>query len=247
MRENLERVMHESTPRSGSENSAYEAVTIPVEANNRLHSPKDTLPDPASDHITPASSIESTTGRGPTSSGFIFEVARERLQAMGVSSVQPETPSYEDELGPGLNPRYLLGDYGHFKRLLMKDPLWQMDRPNIFRLLEVFGNGPGALYPLVDIDKLRSRWDSLYSMMACVRASRSTEKFLQTAEAMVSHETIVLKFVLANSLTLESGGINETAQRLFDSTGGVYQSCQWDGPNLGNIVILALTVGCMLP
>ena len=243
MRENLERVIHKMTPRSGSENSAPDAVTIPVEASNRLRSLNESLPDPTIDHITPASSADSIACRGPTSSGFIFDVARESLQAIGVNAVQPGTPSHEDELAVGLNPRYLLGDYGQLKRLLTKDPLWLMDRPSVFRLLEIWGNGPGALYSLVHIDKLRSRWDSLYSMMASAPVSQSTEKFLLLAEAMSNNETVVLKLVLANSLLLECGGMNETAQRLFESTGGASQRSVWDAPNLSNIVILALTVG----
>ena len=242
IREHLDKVMNRSISPSTSETPAFEAATVPAEASLRIRAHNGTLPDSMIDVVTETSLIESPPPRGPTSSEFAFDVARESLQAIGMNPVESAAPSCEDELDLGENPPQPLGDYVHFKRLLMKDPLWQMDRQNVFRLIEGFAHGPGAMFPIVDADKLRSRWDTICSMMAGARASRITEKSLLAAEVICSHDTNVLKLVLANSLTAESGGINETAQRLFDSTRGAYQSSYWEAPSLGNITLLALVV-----
>ena len=234
--------MQKLTSGSRSDHSALDAIPIPSESNQFLRSSGDVLPSVTGDDVTHTSPSTSSPRKGPTSSGFAFDVARERLQTLGLDAVESRPFSYEDELDFGASPRHLLDSYGNFKRLLNKDPLWQMDPQEVCRLIDIFANGVGAMNPVVDIDKLRSRWDSLHSMMTSAKASRNTDRLLLTAEAMFNTDTHILKLVLANSLTAGSGGMNQMAKRLFDSIGGAHQSAYWEAPSLKNISLLVLVV-----
>lgn len=241
MQDKLERVLNKLNSSSAAEDSILDA-SLPRETHGRM-SPEDIILDHSFD-VAQQSPSESPPCRGPTSSGFAFDVARGSLQAIGLNPIDSEAPS-RDELDLNASWQHL-ADFGHFRRMFIRDPLWQIDQLEVRRLIQVFVNGPGSMYPVVDTDELRSRSDLLYSMMASARGGQKKEKIFPAAEALFSHETNVLKLVLAISLTLESCGRNEIAQRLFDSIGDAWQSSFWAAPDFGNIIIHVLLVGFAL-
>ena len=237
MRESLEQVMNQL-------NSTHQLVPSDLD---KTHGPEDSnLPelqqhDTAIEGLPQTSPSPSSPCHGPTSSGFAIDVARERLETLGLDSIMPGSITAEDLLDLGNDHREFLGSYRHLIQLLKKDPLWNIDTQEVYRLIDVFANGVGAMFPVVDFDKLRSKWASLTTMISSAKARPKNEGLFLTAEAMFNADSNILKLVMANSLTAESGGMNDTAKSLFSSTGSAHHTAQWDTPNLKNITMLLLT------
>lgn len=246
MRGNLEQVMKNLTPSKTSDVQHLNPAAFSGQPS-AVRCPVVGLDSPIRGELAQTPSTESSPCRGPTSSGFAFEVARERLQTLGLDSVEAEPLSRKDELDFAAFSPFRMLDLGNVRSLLERDPLWHMDRREVYRLINVWSNSIGKLFPVVDIEKLHARWESLHTMLTCVRTGGNTQKCLTTIEALSDGETHLLKLVLANSLTAGSGGMNETAKRLFDSTGGAAQAAFTGVPSLRNINMLVLVVSFVVP
>ena len=184
----------------------------------------------------------SSLRQGPTSSGFAFDVARERLQVLGLDSVDSRAFARENQLELELMPQQSVGSSGNLKRMLERDPLWQVEKDEVFRLINVWASGIGAMFPVVDVDKLRARWNNLSIMLAHAKTDGSVSRLLAIAEVLFDTETNILKLVLTNCLAAESGGMNELAKRLFETMKGAPLSAFWEAPSLNNISLLVLLV-----
>lgn len=190
-------------------------------------------------------SADSSPCRGPTSSGFAFEVARQRLQTLGLDSVETEPLSRRDELSFASVSAFRILDLGNIRSLLEKDPLWHMSQEEVFGLIASWSNTIGRLFPVVNTETLQARWISLDKLMTRARTSVAKQDCLSVVDALFDGETHLLKLVLANSLTAGSGGVNETAKRLFESTGSAAQAAFTETPSLGNINMLVLVVSSL--
>jgi hypothetical protein len=113
MREDLERLTERLTPRSMSANPAFNPTAFPGEANHRVPTPNDTLPDPMhGDSIAQLSTSELVSGGGLFSSEFAFDMSQASLPAKGLSTTASEAASGEDE---GSNRRRLSRENGRIK------------------------------------------------------------------------------------------------------------------------------------
>ena len=245
MRGDLEQVMKNLMPSNVSDEQHLDTTVYPGRVSE-VQRPALTLNSPVLEYAGQTSLREYSPCRGPTSSGFAFEVARERLQSLGLDSVEAEPLSRKDPLDFASFSPYRILDLGNVKSLLERDPLWQMDRQEVCRLINVWSNGIGELFPVVNIQKLHRRWESLHTMLTSARTNGSKQKYLSTIEVLLDGETHLLKLVLANSLTAESGGMNETAKRLFDSVGAAPQAAFTEVPTLKTINMLMLVVGLII-
>lgn len=246
MRGNLEQVMRNLTPRNSYDDRSLDTTVYPAQVS-ALQRPALIPESPIREGTSQHPLTEYSPRGGPTSSRFAFEMARERLQSLGLDSVEAEPWSHEDQLDFASFSPYRMFDLGNVKALLEKDPLCHMDEQEVSRLINVWSNGIGKLFPVVDVPNLHARWESLHAMLTSTRTDRSTQKYLATIEVLLDGETHLLKLVLANSLTAGSGGMNETAKRLFDSVGGAPQAAFTEVPTLRNINMLMLVVSRIIP
>lgn len=120
-----------------------------------------------------------------------------------------------------------------------------MSQEEVFRLIASWSNTIGRLFPVVNTETLQARWISLDKLMTRARTSVAKQDCLSVVDALFDGETHLLKLVLANSLTAGSGGVNETAKRLFESTGSAAQAAFTETPSLGNINMLVLVVSSL--
>jgi hypothetical protein len=87
--------------------------------------------------------------RGPTSSAFSFDVAKSSLQSMGIQSIVDDP-----EEGPGSPPAE------HMDLHPSKDPLWSLTREEVLRLITLYEDEMGLMYPVavrISLPVLRCR------------------------------------------------------------------------------------------
>ncbi|KAK6385747.1 hypothetical protein LTS17_001319 [Exophiala oligosperma] len=239
MRDNLEQVMKKLTPTNASDVELLR--TAPPSTQVTMVPYPTVVPDSSGrERAGETHSADSSPCRGPTSSGFAFEVARQRLQTLGLDSVETEPLSRRDELSFASVSAFRILDLGNIRSLLEKDPLWHMSQEEVFGLIASWSNTIGRLFPVVNTETLQARWISLDKLMTRARTSVAKQDCLSVVDALFDGETHLLKLVLANSLTAGSGGVNETAKRLFESTGSAAQAAFTETPSLGNINMLVL-------
>lgn len=188
-------------------------------------------------HPSPSTS---SLRQGPTSSGFAFDVARKRLQTLGLQSIDSQALSRENQLNFDATPKLSSGGFGNLRKILELDPLWQMKPEEVSRLIDVWAHGIGGMFPVVDVDKTRSKWKELSTMFARAKVDGAIGRLLIIAEALSDVDTSILKLVLTNSLTAESGGMNQTAKALFETLKSTTYGALWNSPSLNNITILVL-------
>jgi hypothetical protein len=190
---------------------------------------------------TNQSQTESPPYRGPTSSDFTLDVAKGRLRAMGIDAVVDNERVVQDEriMGPVSQPA---AEYGPAMRSFLRDPLWDIEREEALRLCRVFSDGPGSMYPVLELEQLSAKVDSLFSLMESARRGRQKERTFLAAEASLSLETKILKLVLATGMALESGGTNTLGQHLFRSVEDTWESLLGGSAGIRGVIFWVLVV-----
>ncbi|RMI96586.1 hypothetical protein CDV36_016321 [Fusarium kuroshium] len=105
-------------------------------------------------------------------------------------------------------------------------------------LVDQWSSGPGLLYPLVDPQKMLDKIHSIFTFAE--HARKGDIQRLCSTQMRFNHETNKLKLVLAISRTLEAGGWNHEAQRLFQSATETLNGLIWNSNGINNIEILIL-------
>jgi hypothetical protein len=187
---------------------------------------------------TNQSQTESPPYRGPTSSDFTLDVAKGRLRAIGINAVMDNERMVQDEriMGPVSQPAT---EYGPAMRSFPRDPLWDIEKK---KALRVFSDGPGSIYPVLELEQLSAKVDSLFSLIQSARREKQKERTFLATEASLSLETKILKLVLATGMTLESGGTNTLGQHLFRSVEDTWESLLGESAGIRGIIFWVLVV-----
>lgn len=185
------------------------------------------------------SSITSPEFCGPSSSEFTLNVVSGNLKAMGMPAAilgkSTSAPGY-----PSSSSR--LAQYGPFMKVLTMDPLWDIKGDDAVDLIQQWCNGVGSLYPVVDLDRMMQTTNNVFASLES--ASRDGVKLAKGSlvETLFNDETNKMKIVLAIGRTLASGGRNDQAQRLFESTTEAVEGLIWNSNGIHGIQLLVLVV-----
>ncbi|CZT42927.1 related to fungal specific transcription factor [Rhynchosporium secalis] len=170
--------------------------------------------------ISPSSRFRPTpkypSFRGPTSSAFSLDVAKNTLHNMGYQGLGDEGAITTDATpmgSPGRRESQVLAvDTGHPS----KDPVWAISREEMVRLCRVYEEEMGLMYPVVNIEQIIIHGANLYDFgAAAVRGGLVHPS--HPGQGLDDDQTLVLKMVLACATVVEGHGQSEVAHRLFES------------------------------
>jgi hypothetical protein len=183
---------------------------------------------------------------GPTSSVFNLGVARSSLKTMGITAAE----EVEDEgiITHDATPRGSPPAPGPVPALpkqplhMDKDPIWNISKHEALRLVHVWHEEQGVMYPILEIDKVLRYTDMLFSFVEAASRSGLMQGALPGADAIMDEQTSVLKLILAITLVLEGRGKDALGERLFENVHKVVEKTLSEPVGLHGINLLALTV-----
>lgn len=186
---------------------------------------------------------------GPTSSAFNLGVARSSLKTMGITA-HDET---EDEgvITHDVTPR--ASPPGSASRLLRaplhadKDPIWNLSKHEALRLVHVWHDEMGVMYPILEIDKVLHYTEMLYTFVEAAARHGLMQGAAPGSDAIMDEQTSIMKLILAITLVLEGGGKDVLGEKLFDNVHKVVERTLSEPVGLHGINLLALTVGTIHP
>ncbi|KAF2267049.1 fungal-specific transcription factor-like protein [Lojkania enalia] len=183
---------------------------------------------------------------GPTSSAFNLGVAKTSLKTMGITG--PEDGEDEgvttQDVTPMGSPPPPIATTVPAPRPSMhadKDPIWSLTKLEALRLVRVWHEEMGMMYPFMDIDKVLHYADMLFSFVEAASRSGLMQGALPGADAIMDDQTTLLKLILAIALILEGYGKSPLGEKLFDNVHKVVERTLSDPVDLKGINMLALT------
>jgi hypothetical protein len=181
--------------------------------------------------------------RGPTSAAFNLGVAKSSLQNMGITgseealdegiTTHDETPSTSPPPGQIFLPKPLHAS---------KDAIWSLSKEEAIRLVRVWQDEMGTMYPIVDIESLTRHIGLLYTFMDAARRSGLMEPGMPGADAIYDDQTVLLKLIVSIALTLEASGKSDLGRKMWECVKTSVEAHQFDSPDLKSLQMLALSV-----
>ncbi|KAM5349799.1 hypothetical protein ACJ41O_006304 [Fusarium nematophilum] len=144
------------------------------------------------------------------------------------------------EAGPPSTTSSRLAQYGPFMKLLAMDPLWDTKREDAIELINQWCDATGTLYPVVTRQKMLETADDVFRALDNAHNEGAKVNRGSLVEALFTDETNKMKIVMAIGRTVESGGRNDQAQRLFQSTTEAVEGLLWNTNTIHGIQLLAL-------
>ncbi|KAH9865544.1 hypothetical protein J1614_009129 [Plenodomus biglobosus] len=233
-------------------NLASLRTQVDVQSNGSIGTPFNPNPhDYQQAPMLPPSSARSRTKsmskyprfHGPTSSAFNLGVARSSLKTMGITGGDDgedegvATHDATPRASPPLDHATLSSHSLHTD----KDPIWSMSRHEAIRLVNVWYEEQGVMYPILEIDKILQYTEMLFSFVEAAARSGLMQGALPGADAIMDDQTSVLKLILAITLVLEGRGKDPLGERLFENVHKVVEKTLSDPVSLHGINLLALT------
>jgi hypothetical protein len=127
-----------------------------------------------------------------------------------------------------------------------KDPIWAISKNDALRLVHVWHEEMGVMYPILDIDKLLRYTEMLFTFVEAATRSGLMQGALPGSDAMMDEQISTLKLVLATTLVLEGGGKDPLGERLFANVHKVVQKTLSEPVSLHSINLLVLAVSRFL-
>lgn len=173
---------------------------------------------------------------GPTSSAYSFGVARTSLQDMGIN-----TGTNSDDAGirsysttPARSP--IPSRDSHFPR----EPLLSITRNEAIRLVEIYEEEFGIVYPFIDIKSVLSAVEQFYTTAKSTRAAEAARR--PGDENMLSGGVVdILKLVIAIASVSEGHGPTNLSVRLLDNVESGFEG-RLCGPSVDILEIQAWTL-----
>ncbi|KAI8964486.1 hypothetical protein F5Y11DRAFT_315824 [Daldinia sp. FL1419] len=181
--------------------------------------------------------------RGPTSTRFNLDVAKNTLHKMGYSN-SPDVGELDglSQSSPAPSPN-LTTQMASTPGGSSRDPLWEFDKDELVRLCRVHDEEIGIMYPVVKIESVIRHARTLSSWM---EAARKNFMIPWSGEegGIKDRNTLLLKLIVCCALQVEEHGNSEKAQRLFLSARPTTDRMLMSDPSdVKNMPILALVAG----
>ncbi|KAJ4989977.1 fungal specific transcription factor, partial [Stagonosporopsis vannaccii] len=122
-----------------------------------------------------------------------------------------------------------------------KDPIWSFSKHDALRLVHVWHEEQGIMYPILDMDKVLRYTEMLFSFVEAAARSGLMQGALPGADSIMDDQTSVLKLVLAITLVMEGGGQDALGEKLFDNVQKVVERILSEPVSLQTISLLTLT------
>lgn len=152
--------------------------------------------------------------RGPTSSAFSLDVAKNTLHNMGYQGMSDEGAGTQDATpvaSPPVRPSPLPTNGNS-----SWDPIWAFNKEEMLRLCRVYEEEIGLMYPIVNIDQVMIHGKNLYAFIASALQT-GLAKTTEPGQGIHDLDSCVLKMVLAVATITESHGQSDIGNQLFES------------------------------
>ncbi|KAG9237129.1 putative fungal-specific transcription factor [Amylocarpus encephaloides] len=155
--------------------------------------------------------------RGPTSSAFSLDVAKNTLHNMGYQGLNADDGTNTQDPTPMPSPQSLPAPpIPAPESAPCRDPIWQLGKEEMIRLCRVYEEEMGIMYPVVDIEQVITSGTNLYAFVHATQRHGIFSADL-LGKGITDEQACVLKMVLACSTLTERHGKSELAYMLFDS------------------------------
>lgn len=184
---------------------------------------------------------------GPTANAFNLGVARSSLKTMGITAADDPDPDDEgvvtNDPTPRPSPPFAPAQLQPSTPLHAdKDPIWSISKPEALRLVHVWHEEQGIMYPILDMDKVLRYTEMLFSFVEAAARSGLMQGAAPGADSIMDDQTSVLKLVLAITLVMEGGGKDALGEKLFENVQKVIERILSEPVSLQSISLLTLTV-----
>lgn len=125
-----------------------------------------------------------------------------------------------------------------------KDPLWNISRDDAIRLCRVYEEEVGLMYPFLDIEKIISQVNLLFTFLEAATRTGLTKRSLPGPDSLTDDETNILKMILAVSLLVEGGGRSDLGKRLFETVRPTVEMRLWQPADMSFLKLVSLVVSC---
>lgn len=181
---------------------------------------------------------------GPTSSAFNLGVAKTSLHKMGITAPGEveEDEAITRDVTPNNSPHppipMLVKPALHGE----KDPIWSLTKHEAIRLIHVWQEEMGLMYPFMDIDQVLGYAGMLFTFVEAAAKSGLMQGARPGSDAIMDVRTSNLKIMLAIALVLEGNGKDALGERLFENVHQVVEKTLSSPVDLQGINMLILTV-----
>ena len=124
--------------------------------------------------------------------------------------------------------------------------MWTVCHAEAFRLINIFSNTLGAIYPMLDLNRLTSESETIYAAVDSIHGSDTGQMIPGLAETLLTFDTTTLKLVTAVALLVDAKSADPRASRLFESVRSDLTENYWHEPDLQNIIHFILAVRTMV-
>jgi hypothetical protein len=204
-----------------------------------------TMIGPSPTHMRSGSSSKHPRFHGPTSNTFNVGVAKSSLKTMGITG--PEDVEDEGMMTQDATPMGSPGPAANTalpKAVLHpdKDPIWSITKHEALRLVHLWQEEMGMMYPFLDIDKVVRHAERLFTFTEAAARAGLMQGLLHGADAIEDDQTNILKMMLAIALTLEGTGKDPLGERLYNNVLRKVQMALSAPVELKNIQLLTTSV-----
>jgi hypothetical protein len=127
-----------------------------------------------------------------------------------------------------------------------KDPIWSLTKRDALRLVHVWHEEMGMMYPFLDIEKVIRHAERLFSFIEAASKAGLMQGALPGADAIEDDQTNILKMMLAIALILEGNGKDPLGERLFNNVLHVIERTLSEPVDLKSIHMLTISVSIAL-
>jgi hypothetical protein len=221
-----------------------DAGGMPLDASPYSQSPYPPLPDSSTAGLIlpgrPTPTPKHPKFRGPTSALYNLGVARSSLVHMGIAGGEEggEDGLMTHDGTPAGSPPPSQRPILHAS----KDAIWSLNKDEAIRLIYVWQDEMGTMYPIVDVEGLVRHTGMLFTFMEAARRSRLMESSMPGADAIYDDQTNLLKLIVAIALTLEGSGKSEFGKKMWECVRTTVEAQLFEPPGLKGLQMLGLAV-----
>jgi hypothetical protein len=216
---------------SGIQQEEYrrKSSTIPID-------PQIAQPQPTPTQSN-ASAPKAQQWKGPTSSAYGFELANHSLQSMGITQA-----GYAEEAAPSSTAEGLASPRAGRTSNARRDPIFSFSRKDISRLIQVYDEGTGIMFPMISLSKIMKHAETSLSFAEALMRTGFMAPAMEGGDQLYDEDTQILKMIMAIALELQDSGPNEMAIRLYESIQQHIEEILWKPKSISGVQLLALVV-----
>jgi hypothetical protein len=152
---------------------------------------------------------------GPTSSAFGFKVANSSLRSMGIRS--GTKAGGQDMTSHPVSPSESPVPSPHLALDRSRDPLWLLEKDEALRLIRLYEEEIGSIYPFLDANAIANHVIYFYTHPTNAPMMTSATGSNLDVGGPTEHDVEILKLVLATALVVDGKGESDLGAHLVDS------------------------------